>query len=112
MAFKQTDPAACKELLSNGAPYLDVRTPEEFESGHYKGARNIPLLVMDAGTMVKNGAFVESVEAEFKDKTAPIVVSCKVGKRGAMACDALTAAGYTNLTNMEGGYDAWTSAGL
>lgn len=29
-------------LLQSGLPYLDVRTPEEFASGHAVGAVNIP----------------------------------------------------------------------
>jgi rhodanese-related sulfurtransferase len=35
--------AAWSTLCSNGALLLDVREPDEFESGHIPGARNIPL---------------------------------------------------------------------
>ncbi|MCD8541251.1 MAG: rhodanese-like domain-containing protein [Aliarcobacter cryaerophilus] len=32
-----------KELVKNGAQIIDVRTPAEFNGGHVKGAKNIPL---------------------------------------------------------------------
>jgi rhodanese-related sulfurtransferase len=32
-----------KQLLSNNAVVVDVRTPEEFRAGHLPGAVNIPL---------------------------------------------------------------------
>ena len=31
------------ELVKNGAQIIDVRTPAEFNGGHVKGAKNIPL---------------------------------------------------------------------
>lgn len=43
-------------------------------------------------------------EKAFPEKTAPIVVGCLSGKRSLMAADLLSAAGYTNLKNVEGGY--------
>lgn len=112
MASKEAPPVECKAMLDGGAMYLDVRTPQEFEQGHYEGAKNVPLMLMESGSMTKNPEFMNAISAEFKDKDAKIVVSCKVGRRGAMAVSAMQDAGYTNLTNMEGGYDAWVAAGL
>lgn len=43
-------------------------------------------------------------EAAFPDKSAPLVVGCLSGKRSLAACDILSGAGYTNLQNVEGGY--------
>lgn len=43
-------------------------------------------------------------EAAFPDKDAPLVVGCLSGKRSAAACDILAGAGYTSLSNVEGGY--------
>lgn len=112
MAVKEASPAECKDILAAGGTYLDVRTAEEFEAGHYADATNIPVMFKESGGMVKNAGFIESVSETFKDKDATIVVSCKVGKRGAMAVEAMQGAGYVNLTNMQGGYDAWLAAGL
>lgn len=112
MAVKEASAAECKDILAAGATYLDVRTAEEFEAGHYKDATNIPVLFKESGGMVKNEGFLDAVSEAFKDNRASIVVSCKVGKRGGIAAEAMQGAGYVNVTNMEGGYDAWLAAGL
>jgi len=112
MAVKEASAAECKEILATGATYLDVRTAEEFETGHYKDATNIPVMLRDASGLVKNEGFLDAVSEAFKDKEAAIVVSCKVGKRGEMAAEAMQGAGYVNVTNIEGGYDAWLAAGF
>lgn len=36
------------ELLNNGAIVVDVRSPQEFKSGHVKGSKNIPLQQISA----------------------------------------------------------------
>lgn len=43
-------------------------------------------------------------EKTFPDKATPIVVGCLSGKRSLMAAELLSAAGYTRLQNVEGGY--------
>lgn len=48
----------------------------------------------------------------FPDKNAQLVVGCLSGKRSMAACDILSNNGYSNLSNVEGGYQAWTGAGL
>lgn len=107
-------PTSCKEMLASAdaATYLDVRSPQEFAAGHYKDATNIPFWFKESGAWVKNAGFVASVEEAFKDKDASLVVGCGNGTRGAMAIQAMQGAGYVNLTNIEGGYDAWVRAGL
>jgi rhodanese-related sulfurtransferase len=37
---------------------------------------------------------------------------CKSGKRAQMAGEALAAEGYTDMTNVDGGFDAWAAKGL
>ena len=46
------------------------------------------------------------------DPQAPVVVYCKSGMRGGMAQGALRKLGYTNVSNIVGGFDAWQKAGL
>ena len=54
MAIAQTTPPQAYAILARHADavYLDVRTPEEFTAGHPAGARNVPVLLMDAATGV------------------------------------------------------------
>ncbi|HNX60384.1 MAG TPA: rhodanese-like domain-containing protein [Spirochaetota bacterium] len=76
-----------KTKIEGGAKIVDVRTPGEFDSGHYKGADNIPLQEMNSRL------------AEFGDKTKPIVVYCRSGRRSAEAKRILLENGYKDVTD-------------
>ncbi|KAI7836588.1 hypothetical protein COHA_009549 [Chlorella ohadii] len=94
--YGNTDVKGASELIQSGASiYADVRTPEEFAAGHPPGAVNVPVFLKQNGQMVPNPQFQQQFEKAFPDKDAQ-----------------LCAAGYSNLTNVEGGYQAWTGAGL
>lgn len=70
-----------KTLLSQGAIIVDVRTPAEFNSGHIKGAINIPL------DQVKNKS------SALKKKSKVIITCCRSGTRSRIAKSVLTSAG-------------------
>ncbi|KAG6775642.1 hypothetical protein POTOM_019122 [Populus tomentosa] len=106
------------ELHQAGHRYLDVRTPDEFSAGHAAGAINIPYIpysvlisvCFNAG-MTKNPKFVEEVLSHFR-KHDEIIVGCQLGKRSMMAATDLLAAGFTAVTDIAGGFAAWTQNGL
>lgn len=75
------------DKISAGALIVDVRTPEEFASGHYKNAVNIPL-----------DQIAERLK-EFGAKDRPIVVYCRSGNRSAKAKALLFQHGFTDVTN-------------
>lgn len=75
-----------KNQIKKGAFLVDVRTPEEFATGSYPGAVNIPL------------DEVESRVAEFKGKPS-VVVFCRSGKRSAEAIEILKKNGVQPITN-------------
>ncbi|MFZ4816453.1 MAG: rhodanese-like domain-containing protein [Phototrophicaceae bacterium] len=77
---------------------LDVRTVEEFNSGHISNAANISLQ-----TLATRLAEVPQDQ--------PIVVYCRSGNRSAQAAQILRDAGYTEIYDL-GGILAWQSAGL
>lgn len=77
---------------------VDVRTAEEFASGHIPGAVNIPLQELE-------GRLAE-VPAD-----SPVVVYCRSGNRSAQAADLLHEAGYTQVYDL-GGITAWHAQGL
>jgi rhodanese-related sulfurtransferase len=81
-----------KEILRNGAQIIDVRTKEEFQSGHIKGSVNIPL---------------HNLESSFSKikKDKPVITCCASGMRSASAKSVLTANGYPEVYNGGG----WTS---
>jgi phage shock protein E len=46
-----------------------------------------------------------------QDKSARIVLTCRSGRMSTEASQALVAAGYTNVYNLAGGFNAWRDAG-
>jgi len=108
--------ASCHEahdLASSGSHvYLDVRTPEEFAASHPKGAINIPLLLKAGDGMAPNPEFLTQVQSAFPKKDSAVCLGCAAGKRSEMAAAKLAEVGYTNLVNVNGGFQAWAAAGL
>ncbi|KAL5706325.1 Thiosulfate sulfurtransferase 16 [Ranunculus cassubicifolius] len=98
-------------LAGNINRYLDVRTPEEFSGGHALGAVNVPYMFKAGIGMTKNPNFLDGVAKHF-GKDAEIVVGCLSGKRSLMAATDLSLAGYSGVTDMAGGYSAWSQNGL
>jgi len=76
---------------------IDVRTPEEFASGHIAGAVNIPVQQL------------EQRLSEVPDDKE-IVVYCRSGNRSATASQILANSGYSDVYDM-GGIIAWQQAG-
>ena len=112
------------QLQQEGATYVDVRSTREFESGHAPGALNVPLLEPDdRGQMVQNPDFLRVMKATFP-ADAPLLVGCQAGMRSLKASQMLESFGFTNVTNVRGGFGGardysgailehgWTTAGL
>lgn len=70
-----------QELVANGAVILDVRTQQEFKSGHAKGAKNIPLQKL-------------SNNLKKLDKNKTIITCCKSGVRSGQAKAILKSNGF------------------
>src|SRR5437870_13388915 len=101
-----TPPEAYATLTATpGAVYLDVRTEAEFEAGHPTGARNVPVVFFDqaAGEPVPNPEFLAVVERHFPP-TMKLVIGCQARGRSQRACEILAGAGYTDVSNVRGGF--------
>jgi rhodanese-related sulfurtransferase len=101
--MKRVPPSEAAELLKQGWTYLDVRSVPEFEQAHPSGAANIPLLHLQGGRMMPNADFQRVVEATFP-KDTKLVIGCKSGGRSLQAATMLSAAGYTDVVDMRGGF--------
>lgn len=79
-------------LIANGAVVVDVRTKQEYASGHVQGSVNIPL---------------DSLTARMKElpKDRPIITCCASGMRSGTAKSILQNNGFNEVYN--GG--SWTS---
>jgi rhodanese-related sulfurtransferase len=102
---QQVPPEAYETLKKNpDALYLDVRTEAEFAAGHPEGAINIPVVfIKGPGQMQVNPEFVEIAEKVIS-RDRKLVVGCMAGGRSQRACEMLDEAGYTDLTNVVGGF--------
>jgi molybdopterin/thiamine biosynthesis adenylyltransferase/rhodanese-related sulfurtransferase len=76
---------------------LDVRRPDEWATARIEGAKLMPLHELEARL---------AELADWKDRR--VIAHCHHGARSARACEVLAAAGFTNLTNLVGGIDAWS----
>ena len=72
---------------------IDVREDFEYEMSNL------------GGTLIPLGGIL--IEADKVDKTKPVVVMCRSGKRSAAAIMQLEQQGFTNLYNLKGGILAW-----
>ena len=101
--IKNEDVAKVDELIKSGKyTVIDVRTKEEYDAGHIKGALNFDYY---------NDDFEEKIESQLKDKNKPYILYCRSGMRSLYSAEILEELGYTNVTNMKGGFLAWQSAG-
>jgi len=106
MAVKQLTPQQAHDLMQKDAKvvYLDVRTVPEFSAGHPQRRINIPaFFFQQPGQPTPNADFVKVVEANV-GKDVTIVVGCQAGGRSQRAADMLDKAGYTNVSNVMGGF--------
>ncbi len=78
---------------------IDVRTPEEYSSGHLTDAQNVNYYDTD---------FREQLN--LLDKSKPTFIYCKSGSRSASAMETMEELGFTELYNLKGGIMAWQSA--
>jgi len=89
------------EKIAAGVQLLDVRTQDEWDAGHLKGAKLVPLSME---------GFAEKAKAVL-DPKKPVVVYCHSGNRSAMAAKRLRDGGFTTVLDMAGGITAWEKEG-
>lgn len=77
--------------LPDNAVLLDVRSVEEFQSGHLPGAVNLPLPEISA-----------KAADRFPDRNVPLYLYCRSGRRSENARRILQDAGYSNVHNLGG----------
>lgn len=83
------------------ATIIDVRTAEEFASGHLEGAVNLDLT---SGRL--------EAELPSLDPSATYFVYCRTGNRSATATALMVDAGFTEVTDLGGVEDAAASTGI
>jgi glyoxylase-like metal-dependent hydrolase (beta-lactamase superfamily II)/rhodanese-related sulfurtransferase len=79
-----------------GLVLVDVRNPGEVQLGTIEGARHIPVAHL-----------AEAIDS--LDPHIPTVVFCAGGYRSSIAASLLRAAGFDDVSDLLGGYEAWTA---
>ena len=98
VTFQQISQEEAKTIMSTNqqAVILDVRTQEEYDSGHIKGA---VLLPVDEIT-------VETAQAVIPSQDTQVLVYCRSGNRSVTASKVLAQLGYTEVYEF-GGINTW-----
>lgn len=92
-----------EELAGSDLPtIIDVRSKGEWDKdGYIEGSINLPF-----------SDFFANIDQIPQDKDARIIVLCASGHRGSMVMMGLRLMGYTDVINLNGGLNAWKSAGM
>lgn len=93
------DLAALREQEPGRIAVLDVREPGELSEGAIEQSVRIPL-----------GELPSRIGGLDREKL--LVVHCKGGYRSSIAASLLRRAGFRDIANLTGGFDAWKTAGL
>jgi len=96
-----------KAKIENQEDFLliDIRQPSEYQSGNIPGSFLIPRGVLEF--KILNEAFWEEEFMYVPLKEDEIIIYCKAGDRGALAVKSLHKLGFTNVSNLAGGYVAF-----
>ena len=84
-----------------GVQLVDVRTPEEYDEGYIEGFQNIDFF---------SNTF--SQEIEKLDKSKPVIVYCRTGRRSADCAKQLEEKGFVKIYDLEGGIAKWEFEGF
>lgn len=90
-----------QKITEPGVIILDVRTPEEFVSGHIEGALNIDF---------NSGNFANEITR--LNPSEKYAIYCRSGSRSGQAASIMHKAGFHDVSNLNGGVIDWTNAGL
>ena len=85
----------------DNALVVDLRPVADFDKGHIAGAKNVQMSQFDPENKQLSAA-----------KVLPVVLVCKAGESSSSAAKRLLKAGFSNVSVLEGGVQAWQAADL
>jgi molybdopterin/thiamine biosynthesis adenylyltransferase/rhodanese-related sulfurtransferase len=100
-SIREIDVQTADHLRREGALLVDVREQDEVDQGTVPGALHIP-----------RGYLELQIEEKAPDRDRPVAIYCAGGTRSAFAAKALQELGYTDVTSVTGGFNAWKNANL
>jgi rhodanese-related sulfurtransferase len=94
----QVEPSQIDQRIATGTVVIDVREAEEHAKSGVPGAVNVSI-----------GTLAEKVASVVPNKDAPVICYCNGGNRGSLAAAQLQELGYTNVSSIAGGLNAYVS---
>ncbi|WP_147802599.1 rhodanese-like domain-containing protein [Alkalicoccus halolimnae] len=82
------------KLEERRSQYVDVRTPAEFKNNHIRPFKNLPLHQLGS-------------KSEKLSKEEEVILICQSGMRSSRGAKMLKKKGFTKVTNVKGGMNAW-----
>ncbi|MFZ3148441.1 MAG: rhodanese-like domain-containing protein [Methanothrix sp.] len=115
LIVKQLSPLECRDLVErfSGKSFrdassdalclviLDVRTPQEYSSGHLNGSVNLDF---------RSPCFRDQIEK--LDRNYAYLLYCRTGRRSAQAAMLMKSLGFRKLYNLTNGIEPWQREGL
>jgi rhodanese-related sulfurtransferase len=92
-----------KKIRESGVDHLlvDVREDSEWSAGHAAGAMHLG-----------KGVIERDIETKVPDRDKKLILYCGGGFRSALAADNVKKMGYSDVISLDGGWRAYTGAGL
>ena len=115
---EQSDGNVGKVVSVNGEEYRDISVDELQTMLENKDFLMVNVHIPFEGDLPDTDLSIAYDEIEQhldqlpSDKEAPVVLYCRSGRMSAIAAEKLVGLGYTNIMNLEGGFNAWENAGL
>lgn len=99
----QIDLDGYRQMVAAGTPHvlIDTREDHEWAAGYARGAIHLG-----------KGIIERDIENRIPDKSTTLVLYCGGGFRTALVADNLLKMGYQNPISLDGGWRAWSSAGM
>jgi rhodanese-related sulfurtransferase len=92
---------AVQWVNQRNAQIVDIRTADEYKTGHIAQSKHLSLADLDNG-----------IKQLKLDSNKPVILVCLSGSRANTASGKFKKAGFTEVACMDGGISAWNQAGL
>ena len=107
----EISPEAAHQAIDQGALVLDVREPREFGERHVAGAKSVPRGLLELKAATDSPVSDPELTGHRGER---VIVYCtkSPSARSLFAAQTMATLGYTNVSVLEGGLNAWGEAGL
>lgn len=98
---EEVEPEALSRATAGTVTVIDVRELDEQRGGRIAGSIALP-----------RGMLEQGIGRHVADTAAPICLVCRSGRRSLLAARSLHSMGFSRVTSLRGGIEAWRDAGL